>query len=438
LCFALVVTCGGERKNEDGSSVGDGGDSVGRGGTGADGGRDDTGGSGDVGGTSAGSSAGGVAGGALGGSSPTGGVAGEGANGGAAGVAALGGASGTSGSGGASGAGASGAFGGNQPTGGVAGQGGVGGAAGAVGGTAGSAANGGASGAGASGGASGSGAQNRPSCAGMTGTECRGENCCTSIAVPTQRFTLGGTVVTPTSSATVNSFALDKYQVTVGRFRRFVSNYDAWRGAGNPAAGAGAHPLISGSGWQSSWNASLPATAQLLVSTSGIQCDATYQTWTASAGSNEQFPVNCINWFHAFAFCVWDGMRLATEAERECAGAGGSEGRLYPWGSAAPDSSRGIYANAPIVAVGSKPAGAGLWGHLDLAGPLFDWGMDVFAPYPTTCNNCAAVSSSSGGMRVLRGTGFNDSANFLRAASRNSTFTNNSHFTLGIRCARSP
>jgi formylglycine-generating enzyme required for sulfatase activity len=234
----------------------------------------------------------------------------------------------------------------------------------------------------------------------------------------------------------VNAFVLDKYQVTVARFRRFVAVYDGWRGIGNPAAGAGAHPLIANSGWQTSWNASLPASAEALVDT--ISCDATYQTWTDAPSSKEEFPINCMPWLPAFAFCVWDGMRLATEAERESAGAGGSEGRLYPWGSGAPNSSLGIYDNAPIVAVGSKPYGAGRWGHLDLAGPLFDWVIDYYAPYPSTCNNCAAVSTSSGGTRVLRGTGFNDSANWLRAASRNSTSTTNNHYTLGIRCARSP
>jgi len=30
-------------------------------------------------------------------------------------------------------------------------------------------------------------------------------------------------------------------------------------------------------------------------------------TWTDTAGSNENQPVNCLDWYTAFAFCAWDG-----------------------------------------------------------------------------------------------------------------------------------
>jgi formylglycine-generating enzyme required for sulfatase activity len=62
-----------------------------------------------------------------------------------------------------------------------------------------------------------------------------------------------------------------------------------------------------------------------------VKCSATYQTWTDSAGSNESRPMNCITWYEAFAFCIWDGGRLSTEAEWNYAAAGGSEQRQYPW-----------------------------------------------------------------------------------------------------------
>jgi formylglycine-generating enzyme required for sulfatase activity len=34
----------------------------------------------------------------------------------------------------------------------------------------------------------------------------------------------------PEHEAVVDGFALDKYEVTVGRFRQFVAAYDAWHG----------------------------------------------------------------------------------------------------------------------------------------------------------------------------------------------------------------
>ena len=62
----------------------------------------------------------------------------------------------------------------------------------------------------------------------------------------------------PEHPATVSSFYLDKYEVTVGRFRAFVAAFDAgWRpsvGEGANAAVESAQGLAPGAtGWQSAW-----------------------------------------------------------------------------------------------------------------------------------------------------------------------------------------
>jgi formylglycine-generating enzyme required for sulfatase activity len=65
--------------------------------------------------------------------------------------------------------------------------------------------------------------------------------------------------------ASVSTFALDKYGVTVGRFRSLVAAKMGTM-AHPPAEGAGTHPAIPGSGW----NCSAPGC--LTVSTLVVAC----------------------------------------------------------------------------------------------------------------------------------------------------------------------
>jgi formylglycine-generating enzyme required for sulfatase activity len=250
----------------------------------------------------------------------------------------------------------------------------------------------------------------------------------------------------PNYPATVDDFYLDKYEITVGRFRQFV-NAGMGTQKSPPAAGAGAHPGIDGSGWDSTWNANLPADPNSL--TAAIKCYSPFQTWTDTPGDNESRPQNCMDWYTAFAFCAWDGGRLATDAELNYASAGGSEQREYPWGSAAPDPSKASYFDytlggcngngnsdcvlADLIVVGTKPGGNGRWGHADLAGNVWEWTLDWYATYQNPCDNCANLTDASD--RVIRGGGFYDSAYWLGSATRD-TLTPGYVYRVGGRCAR--
>lgn len=281
-----------------------------------------------------------------------------------------------------------------------------------------------------------------PSCLSLAATcgPSGNENCCTSLLVPGGTFNRGND---PMSPATVNAFSLDKYEVTVGRFRAFVS-----AGMGTqtspPAAGAGIHPLVDGSGWNSAWSGNLAASTAALKT--AVNCGSARQTWTDAPAGNESRPMNCMDWYEAFAFCAWDGGRLPTEAEWNCAAAGGSEQRVYPWGATAPNATLAVYdcqadgvsscAFTDILPAGSKPTGNGRWGQSDLAGSLWEWNLDGYSTTHTSpCSNCAETAGAS--TRVIRGGCFFNPASGIKSTARYYGDQLFRDVSVGVRCARS-
>jgi formylglycine-generating enzyme required for sulfatase activity len=262
--------------------------------------------------------------------------------------------------------------------------------------------------------------------------------------------------------ATVSGYRLDKYLVTVGRFRQFVS---AWNGGSGytPPAGSGKHAHLNGglglansaspgnyeSGWVLSNNGNvMPTTANLTV-------NGAFSTWTATPGSNENKPINGANWYEANAFCIWDGGFLPSESEWEYAAAGGNQQREYPWGTTAPGTANqyAIYAAGTstgcyypssgtctgavnIAPVGTATLGAGVWGQLDMAGEEFEWNLDTYAPYVDPCSDCANLSSPSS--VAFRGGNFGNDAADLAPMLRAFGAPTNRYYGVGFRCARTP
>jgi sulfatase modifying factor 1 len=299
-----------------------------------------------------------------------------------------------------------------------------------------------------------------PSCAG--GLLCNGESCCTSIIVPGGTFSQGRSEVpgesdyfqggygqeVPAHASTVSSFALDKYEVTVGRFRNFINVYDS-DPTSHPAADAGANPAIPGSGWLSAWNANHLAETQATFTANLKSVCGAYPTWTDQAGSNENKAITCVTWFEAFAFCIWDGGRLPTESEWEYAAAGGADNRLFPWGAAWPDCKHasfqyglGAFCSSSsrigaVVPVGASPEGNGKWGHADLAGNVREWTLDEYEDYTTAARTNYARITGFLGRRIVRGGYFTDGDILLRAAWRDLDYPDGRPAGSGMRCARS-
>jgi formylglycine-generating enzyme required for sulfatase activity len=323
-----------------------------------------------------------------------------------------------------------------------------------------------------------------PSCRDTAKTGCgvANESCCTPIAVPGGTFNRRGAKDLP---ATVSPFVLDKYEVTVGRFRAFVAAGGATR-ANPPKDGAGGHPKIAASGWRSEYVAYLPAdTAALLAllrSSGG--------SWTDAPGANEGKPINRVSWMLAFAFCAWDRGRLPTYAEWDFAAAGGAQQRYYPW-SSPPDATTistdraaydcaysaparacppsycnadgstpcnattcaslggacvtppctGCASPADIAPVGVLALGAGRWGHLDLAGNVGEMVLDANAALPVPCNDCARLVTFNSQDRIkepfiVAGGSWSSSAGALRTASSSSISDDETDADVGFRCAR--
>jgi formylglycine-generating enzyme required for sulfatase activity len=255
----------------------------------------------------------------------------------------------------------------------------------------------------------------------------------------------------------VSDFRLDIYEVTVGRFRDFV-NAGAGTQQNPPPVGAGARTLggiADQGGWDASWNGSLMADTAALVA--AVNCNIK-QSWTDQPGANESMPMNCITWFEAFAFCVWDGGFLSTEVEWNYAAAGGSEQRAYPWsqppGELTLDCSHANFSvlGTPCVGgpqfgamnrVGSEsPRGDGKWGQADLSGNVWEWTLDWAGLYSNPCVDCAFLTAGTD--RMIRGGSFVDFSNELRTGARGQVMSPPTNRLIGIfpsvgvRCARSP
>ncbi len=300
-------------------------------------------------------------------------------------------------------------------------------------------------------------------------------DCCATRALPGGTYSRFNNTRFP---ATVSPFMLDVFEVTAGRFRAYVDANNGNLRAAAPAAGAGAHPKIKNSGWRTEWNKYLPSSRAEVdkmlgpddgqagsfpgcqvgtdlenygaltwwtekVEAAVKQRNASNQTVLAENTKQalDRKPINCVSWHVLFAFCVWDGGRLPTDAEWGFAVSGG-DNRNFPWGEVpqkdlvnignnnslsfvptyAAGASKmvtalwepargpnefpnnwdvhtwggkrgGKYDNAAHIApVGRRPQGNGKWGHADLAGGMFEWMLDEGPIRPGNCVDCANVN----------------------------------------------
>lgn len=216
---------------------------------------------------------------------------------------------------------------------------------------------------------------------------------------------------------TVSAFTLDRFEVSVGRFRRYVEAMGAPTGL-SPRVADGLHDACN---------------------------------WTPAAADREAHPLNCVDWSVASAFCAWDvdGGRLPSEAEWEFAARGTTQ-RPWPWGDGAFEPPAWVCWNrsAPTAlgtcalddetyTMGRTPEGLA-----HLIGNVWEWTGDWYQRYArTTCWGDRAQTSPlcndpSSGQRTIRGgSWYLTFAAAMQTGARDRAEPTHRASSIGFRCA---
>ena len=166
----------------------------------------------------------------------------------------------------------------------------------------------------------------------------------------------------PEHELLLDSFCIDKFEVTVERYAACV------------AAG-----VCDSTGRQWPDNLVPNSWKKVVVNHYPPECED-------SSSKCPYHPVNCKTFEQAATYCLWIGRRLCSEAEWERAARGPKphDRSHYPWGDAPLDE---IHANvAPLgpgylTRVDQHPVGVSREGVFNLIGNVFEWVDEYYAPY---------------------------------------------------------
>lgn len=220
------------------------------------------------------------------------------------------------------------------------------------------------------------------------------------VLVPAGEFTMGSEQgdddEQPVHHVVLDSFYLDTFEVTNGRFAKFVAAIQS----------------------EPPWGF------------------ADQETPVAQA----ERPVRWVNWLEATGYCLWVGKRLPTEAEWEKA-ARGTDGRTYPWGNEPPTAAHAVFGlkegDETVSPIGTRDAGRSPYGVHDLAGNLYEWVTDWYDDAFYTQNSPSNPRGpGEGTAKVQRGGSYINSPYRLRSAFRTKGDPTEHDPHVGFRCAQ--
>lgn len=156
---------------------------------------------------------------------------------------------------------------------------------------------------------------------------------------------------------------------------------------------------------------------------------------------NDKLPVVGVNWFDATTFCNWKGKELPTEAQWEKAARGEDE-RIYPWGNEPPTCYKAIFLGCnrllPAI-IGERIQGGSPYGVLDMAGNVWEWVKDWYAPdYYSNSPELNPEGPTNGMDKVLRGGSWRFGPKYITTTNRHHDSPYNRVITYGFRCVYIP
>lgn len=235
----------------------------------------------------------------------------------------------------------------------------------------------------------------------------------------------------PVHKVTLEAFFMDKYEVTVADFKRFVNDQNYKTDAEKD-------------GWSYRWD------GKAWEKMNGVNWRHNAKGELINA-ANMNHPVIHVSWNDANAYAQWAGKRLPTEAEWEYAARSGSKQYKYSWGNGNPagniadESAKRVFKDWTIWKnyddgfVYTAPVGSfasNEFGLFDMTGNVWEWCADWYdSGYYKTSVERNPQGPASGTQRVLRGGSWSGDTN-MRCANRNRNFPTVRNCGVGFRCVQ--